>query len=318
MSAAVRRVWEYVSSAERWATVLDIAVKLGTVIALLAAGRQFLLRADVKLVANSTRFVDAATVKSEYELYGLTVPQMVFDTVHLYDRLNLVDLRSTDNSTQGELTTTEVCALDAEFVAAVFGTDACNPEHTKALGRGAYYERKLVYDNVRAGRPLTAEQLRFALEVMRRSEYRRYRVCVRNVGHHRATGVRVFPAAGYQSAPGFDSGDFALRPGEEAVRDFVTAVGYQDGQPRATTDLRSTEGSGTPAVSGAEARRKELSGSVPKGSCLRKTGATEATLFSADWSDNPGRPDSTTVGLGFVFVAGLLSLLFLRSSTGAK
>lgn len=318
MNGAVRRVWEYVSSAGRWATVLDIAVKLGTVIALLAAGRQFLLRADVKLVANSARFVDATTVKAEYELYGLTVPHLVLDVVHLYDRLNLVDLRSATNSTQAELTTTEVCALDVEFVSAVFGADACNPENAVALGRGAYYERKLVYDNVRAGKPLTAEQVKLAHEIMRRSEYRRYRVCVRNIGRHRATGVRIFPSAGYQAAPGYDPADFALRPGEEAVRDFVTAVGYQDGQPRATTDLRSAEGRGTPGLPDAEARRKELSGSVPKASCLRKAGATEATLFSADWSDNPGRPGSTTVGFGFVFVASLLVLLFLRSTTGAR
>ena len=310
--------WEYVSSAGRWATVLDIAVKLGTVIALLAAGRQFLLRADVKLVANSARFVDAATVKAEYEVYDLAVPHLVIDVANLYDRRNLVDLRTADNSTQAELSTTEVCAADVEFVKAVFGADACNPGKAEPLGRGAYYERKLVYDDIRAGKPLTVEQVKLAYEIMRRSEFRRYRVCVRNIGRHRATSVRIFPSAGYQAAPGYDPGEFALRPGEEAVRDFVTAVGYQEGQPRATTDLRSTDGAGTPGSPEVEARRSELPDSVPKGSCLRKTGATEATLFSADWSDNPGRPGNATVGAGFVFVAGLLALLFLRSSTGTK
>lgn len=312
------RCWEYVSSAGRWATVLDIAVKLGTVIALLVAGRQFLLRADVKLVANSARFVDAATVKAEYEVYDLPVPHLVIDVAHLYDRRNLVDLRMAENSTQADLTTTEVCAADVEFVNGVFGAEACNPENARPLGRGAFYERRLVYDDIRAGKPLTVEQVKLAHEIMRRSEFRRYRVCVRNLGSHRATGVRIFPAAGYQAAPGYDPGEFALRPGEEAVRDFVTAVGYQEGQPRATTDLRSTDGAGTPGSPDVEARRNELPDSVPKGSCLRKTGATEATLFSADWRDNPGRPGNTTTGVGLVFVAGLLALLFLRSSTGAK
>jgi len=303
----LRRCWEFVSSAGRWATVLDVAVKLGTVIALLAAGRQFLLRADVKLVANSARFVDAATVKAEYEVYGLTIPALVVDTVHLYDRRNLTDLRTAENSTQADLTTTEVCALDPGFVTGVFGANACNPENAEPLGRGAFYERKLVHDNLRAGAPLTVEQVKLAREIMRRSEFRRYRVCVRNIGQNRATGIKVFPAAGYRPAPGWDSGDFALRPDEEAVRDFVSEIGYQEAQPPATRGSRPTE-----------ADVKDLPDSVPEDSCLRKAGATEATLFGVDWTDNPERPSSRAILFGFALVAGLLVMLFLRSSTGAK
>ncbi|MDQ3756981.1 MAG: hypothetical protein M3394_03940 [Actinomycetota bacterium] len=333
---------KHVTFARRWAAVLDIAIKIGTVVALLAAGYQYLLRTQVELVVNSARLLDPVTVQEEYKAYGQTVPPLVIDAVHAYVRDNLQDLAEAANSTVEKLPKSGLCATDAGFVEAVAGTGACEPGNTRALTK--FYERKLLHDNFRAGRPLPPDQVRHALALLRRSEYRRYRACVRNVGSYHATDVEIFPSAGYKAAAGYDGPAFSLRPGEESVRDFVTEVGYLDGQPPATYQPEPHGGGGTttsatsttvapadttstaetPAgttattyAPGAKERIEKLDDSVPAGSCLRKPGATDATFFSVDWKDNPERPGGPFMSIGLFGILGLLLVLFARRSTGA-
>ena len=319
------RLLGHVFSANRWATVLDIAIKVGTVVALGAAGYHYLLRTDVVLVVNSSRMLDSATVQKEYSAYGDTVPHLVIEAVQSYVKENLDDLRIASNESASLLSKADLCAADADFVRAVSSRSACEPTNDRALTK--YYERKLIHDNLRAGKPLTVEQVRRAFAILRRSEYRRYRACVRNVGRHPATDVEIFPAAGYKAADGFDGPAFSLRPGEESVRDFVTEVGYLDGQPPAidepstTTTSTTVPPSGTTSTTfapGAEQRIPNLSSSIPEGSCLRKPGAADRTFFTVDWTDNPARPSASQVGWGVLVIGVLLLVLFLRPSTGSK
>jgi hypothetical protein len=168
----------------------------------------------------------------------------------------------------------------------------------------------LVALDLQQNKPLTANEVRFALALMRRAEYRRYRVCVRNVTDNRATGVSINPSAGYSLAPGFREGTFTLRRHEESLRDYVTAIGYQEGQPRATTDFAGqTDGDAktTPPSQGSEQKPAQRS-------CVEKPGATEATYFTVDWQDNPARPSTQTVLLlvGVPTLGIVVLLLFGR------
>ena len=310
IATALRRLIEV----QRWLNILDVALKVGALMALLAAARYFFLRADIRLVANSARFVDAQAVQDGYTEYGRTVPTVVLDAIYDYELRNLRDLRDAENTTLVELPRSELCARDAAFLEGVFGAGECEKEDEERLGRGAFYERKLV--DLALDTPelaLTPADVRFALGVMRRSEYRRYRVCVRNVGDFRATDVAINPSTGYQIAPGYSPQNFSLRKDEESIRDFVTEIGYLDAQPRATVDFVSSDAAvDAEAVNQYARPGSEIGSSLPESSCLGKPGATDATFFTVDWQDNPGRPTMLVVVLvfGSIFLV-IMSLLFI-------
>lgn len=125
----------------------------------------------------------------------------------------------------------ELCSIDPAFVNEVFGEQGDWVAHAEEDGDGGddidgepYYKRALVRLALEDESRMAPTDVRRAFTLMHRSRYRRYRVCVRNIGSHRASGVEIQPAAGYTIASGFSPEPFALRPGRELIRDFVSPL----------------------------------------------------------------------------------------------
>ena len=295
---------------KRLNSIAAIAVAVATILAFLFAGQLILARTDLRLVVNSQRFIDPDAVRAHYRELGQSLPpELVVEAVYAYNEQNQADLKGGPNSSTTVLPVKDICSDPTlrAFVASVYTASSADqqPKLGKScdggdtIGKGRYYERYLLKLDADTGYPLDAAQIRTALTVLYRSDYRRYRLCVRNIGGSRASDVRIAPSAGYQRAPNFSDPPNAMAPGDEVLVDYDSAAGDSGALPDATH-----------GAAGAPAKQDGLPNGIPASSCLRRPGVTENTAFLVDWNSKGRNSVLPWIGIGVAVV--IIAVLMIR------
>jgi hypothetical protein len=177
--------------------------------------------------------VDLNVVRMSYEKARQPLPDLVKDTVETYYRRNMGDIESSHNSTLTEIKASSLCRTARRTVLELFPGVDCNDRDLK-IGRNRYYERYLIDQNEKRGRPLNVVQIRIAILRMNEAEYRLVRCNLTNIGSVKADNVtiRIPPEFSERHTNEDTKGTtFSLAPNETYHRLFETVRGLTAADP---------------------------------------------------------------------------------------
>jgi hypothetical protein len=216
---------------EKFGTIADVLFKVAALVAALAAAGFFFLRPDVELNTRTQAFINLTALRASYAAENQSAPALVTEVANTYNNLNTRDLEKGGNVTKKQIPPSELCDRMPKLVEEVFPKSDCS-QPIVTLGRGRYYERRLLDRNATEKRPLNAADLREALARLRSAEYLRARCFTKNVGGAKAANVRIRASEGFRR-PGDEANDpFPLPPKDQFDVDFVTAPGEFEKDPK--------------------------------------------------------------------------------------
>lgn len=338
---AGRIPWSRLGELERWKVFLDLALKAAAIFALAASGYHFLLTTNVVAGASSQRLVDRALLVQRYQEAGDEPPAAVLEVVDTYNKTNLRDLAKGANSSLGLVTQQELCedpveaatkeqrADHREDVEDIVGSSYCERPGDPVEERGPYYARLLAEAALTGSEPeLTKGQAKRAIDEIEGSVFRRYRVCVRNVGDYRATDVRVTGAAGYRPLVAGSEAGVTLDGNDETIIDFESEHGFLNALPPALNSISATTTtlpSGTPTTTpttAADPSATTTTGTVellapdgtvefevPDTSCLAGTGVEIGSDFTVSHRTRAVVAPELIAIAAVLVVAGFLALM---------